>query len=66
MVLALGLCYAARGIYEAFGRKGVSVKVDRPTFVKDCPNLALLEADWAKLGVVKKTSAQGIIYRFAR
>jgi hypothetical protein len=65
MVLALGLCYAARGIHEAFGKRGVSVKVDRPTFVRDRLNLELLEAEWALLGVVKKTSAQGVIYRFA-
>ena len=65
MVLALGLCYAARGIHEAFGKRGVSVKVDRPTFIRDRRNLALLEADWANLGVVKKTSPQGVIYRFA-
>jgi len=65
MVLALGLCYSAQGIHEAFGKKGVSVKVDRPRFVKDRKNLQLLEADWALLGVTKKTSAQGVIYRFA-
>ena len=65
MVLALGLCYAARGIHEAFGKRGVSVKVDRPTFVRDRNNLALLEADWAEQGVVKKVSPQGVIYRFA-
>jgi len=65
MVLALGLCYSAQGIHEAFGKRGVSVKVDRPGFVKDRKNLALLEADWAELGVVKRVSAQGVIYRFA-
>ena len=65
MVLALGLCYRAQGIHEAFGKRGVSVKVDRPSFVKDRRNLALLEADWAEQGVVKKVSAQGVIYRFA-
>ena len=65
MVLALGLCYSARGIHEAFGKRGVSIKVDRPTFLKDRKNLALLEADWAEQGVTKKTSPQGVIYRFA-
>ena len=65
MVLALGLCYSAQGIHEAFGKRGVSVKVDRPTFIKDRRNLALLEADWAVAGVVKRVSAQGVIYRFA-
>jgi hypothetical protein len=66
MVLALGLCYRAQGIHEAFGKRGVSVKVDRPTFVRDRDNLRLLEADWALLGVVKRVSTQGVIYRFAR
>jgi hypothetical protein len=65
MVLALGLCYAAQGIHEAFGKRGVSVKVDRPTFVKDRRNLQLLEADWADRGVTKRVSPQGVIYRFA-
>lgn len=66
MVLALGLCYSARGIHEAFGKQGVSIKVDRPTWVRDRKNLLLLEQDWATAGVVKRVSAQGIIYRFAR
>ena len=64
MILALGLCYRAEGIHEAFGKRGVSVKVDRPRFVRDRKNLALLEQDWAEQGVVKKVSAQGVIYRF--
>ena len=64
MILALGLCYRAEGIHEAFGKRGVSVKVDRPRFVRDRDSLALLEQDWARAGVVKKVSAQGVIYRF--
>jgi hypothetical protein len=64
MVMALGLCYRAEGIHEAFGKRGVSIKVDRPRFVRDRSNLALLEQSWAELGVVKKVSAQGVIYRF--
>ena len=65
MILALGLCYRAEGIHEAFGKRGVSVKVDRPRFVRDRTNLALLEQSWAEQGVVKRVSAQGVIYRFA-
>ena len=65
MVLALGLCYRAQGIHEAFGKRGVSVKVDRPTSVCDRHNLELLEQDWTELGVTKRVSPQGIIYRFA-
>jgi len=64
MLMALSLCYHARGIHEAFGKTGISVKVDRPTSVRDRANLKLLEAEWAQLGVIKKTSPQGIIYRF--
>jgi hypothetical protein len=64
MVMALGLCYNARGIHEAFGKQGVSIKVDKPTSIKDRKNLRLLEQDWEQQGVIKKVSPQGIIYRF--
>ena len=63
MILALGLCYSARGIHEAFGKKGVSIKVDRPSGIRDRKNLRLLEQDWETAVLSKKTSAQGIIYR---
>ena len=65
MIQALGLCYNAKGIHEAFGKTGVSIKVDCPTAIKDRKNLRLLEQDWEAAGVNKKTSAQGIIYRFS-
>jgi len=65
MIMALGLCYSAKGIHEAFGKKGVSIKVDRPTAIRDRKNLRLLEQEWETAGVNKKTSAQGIIYRFS-
>lgn len=63
MIMALSLCYSARGIHEAFGKTGVSIKVDRPA-IRDRKNLRLLESEWTQLGVVKKTTPQGIIYRF--
>ena len=65
MIMALGLCYNAKGIHEAYGKKGVSIKVDRPTSIKDRVNLRLLEKDWEQAGVNKKVSPQGIIYRFS-
>jgi len=64
MVMALDHCYSARAIHEAFGKNGVSIKIDRPGGVRDRVNLRLLEQDWAQAGVTKKVSAQGIIYRF--
>lgn len=62
MKYALELVYAAKNIYVAFGKKGVSIKVDS-AIVKDNKNLALLEQDWTAQGVTKKVSAQGVIYR---
>jgi hypothetical protein len=65
MIMALSILYNARGIHEAYGKTGVSIKVDRPSSIRDPRNLKLLEADWTRAGVVKKVSAQGIIYRFS-
>lgn len=63
MMLALELVYNAKNIYEAYGKKGISIKVDNPQVV-DRKNLRLLEEEWAAAGVTKKASAQGFIYRF--
>lgn len=64
MKLALGLVYTARNIYEAYGKKGISIKVDRAS-IRDRKNLELLEADWSVQGFVKRVSEQGVIYRLA-
>jgi len=64
MKLALEIIYHARSVYIAYGRRGVSLKVDR-AHVRDRKELAAMEADWAVQGVVKKVSDQGVIYRFA-
>lgn len=64
MIMALSILYNARGIHEAYGKTGVSIKVDHPTSIKDPKNLRLLEKEWADAGVIKKVSPQGIIYRF--
>ena len=64
MKLVLEMLYAARAVYIAYGRRGVSLKVDRAS-VRDRRELAAMEADWAVQGVVKKVSDQGVIYRFA-
>jgi hypothetical protein len=62
MLMVLTLVYSAKGFHEAYGKKGVSVKVDG-AYVKDKKNLALLEQDWAKEGFTKKVSGQGVTYR---
>jgi len=62
MLTVMSMVYAAKGIYEAYGKKGISIKVDGAV-VKDRTNLRALEAEWTAKGFVKKVSAQGVIYR---
>ena len=62
MLTVMSMVYAAKGVYEAYGKKGVSVKVDG-AIVKDKTNLRALEAEWATKGFIKKITPQGIIYR---
>lgn len=63
MKVALGELYAGK-IYDAYNKKRVSIKIDRP-IVKDPKWLRALEADWAKQGVSKTITPQGILYRVA-
>ncbi len=63
MKVALGELYAGK-IYEAYNKKRVSIKIDRPV-VKDRQWLRLLEAEWALKGVTKTVTPQGILYRVA-
>ena len=62
MKLALELVYSAKGVYIAYGKKGISLKVDGAQ-VRDRKELSLLEQGWASAGMVKRVSAQGVIYR---
>ena len=62
MLTVMSMVYAAKGVYEAYGKRGVSIKVDGAQ-VKDRTNLRALEAEWTVKGFVKKISAQGVIYR---
>lgn len=62
MKMVLELVYASKSVYVAFGKKGISIKVDGARVV-DNKNLALLEQDWTAQGVTKKVSEQGVIYR---
>jgi len=62
MLTVMDMVYAAKGIYEAYGKTGVSIKVDG-AIVKDRKNLRELEAEWTHKGFTKKVSPQGVIYR---
>jgi hypothetical protein len=61
MMLVLGLCYTGR-IYEAYRKRSVSVKVDKP-MIKDSKSLREIEADWAQRGITKTVTPQGILYK---
>lgn len=63
MKLALEMVYLAKKVYIAYGKKGISVKVDAGV-VSDAETVKLLEQDWAAQGVTKKITGQGVIYRF--
>jgi hypothetical protein len=64
MILVLPEVYSARGIYDAYGKRGVSIKIDQAR-VRDNKTLAWLEEQWTTMGFVKKVSDQGVIYRRA-
>lgn len=63
MKLALEMVYYAKNIYIAYGKTGISLKVDGAK-VRDCKELGLLEAGWSIVGFIKRVSPQGVIYRF--
>lgn len=65
MKLALELMYSAKGFHLNFRDKFVAIKIDKPT-VRDRRNLAIMEQEWTAAGVVKRATAQGIIYRIPK
>ncbi len=64
MKLALEIVYSAKAVYIAYGKTGVSLKVDGAR-VRDRRELALLEQGWEQAGIVKKISPQGVTYRMS-
>jgi hypothetical protein len=65
MKLALEMMYSARAFHLNFRDRFIAIKLDRPTVV-DRRNLAKMETEWAAAGVVKRATAQGIIYRIPK
>jgi hypothetical protein len=65
MKLALELVYSAKAVHINYRERFIAIKLDQPT-VRDRSNLAAMEADWAAAGVVKRATAQGIIYRIPK
>lgn len=65
MKMVLELVYAAKAVYIAYGKTGISLKVDGAQ-VLDRKELSLMEEGWSIAGFVKKVSPQGVIYRLAK
>ena len=63
MKLVLGEVFSAQGIHINYRKTKIAVKVDKP-IIRKRKELRQFEADWAKQGVVKTASAQGVIYSF--
>ena len=61
MKLALGEVFRGK-VYEAYGKKGVSIKVDG-AYCANKTTLAWLEEAWTEQGITKKVTPQGVIYR---
>ena len=57
-------CLYSGTIYEAYGKRQVSIKIDQAR-VKDRSDLALMEAEWARQGITKTETAQGVLYKVA-
>ena len=62
MKYLLEAAYDADNIYIAYGKKGISIKVNKAQ-VKNATMLNEIEQFWEDEGVTKKVSAQGVIYR---
>ena len=63
MLSVLDMLYSGK-IYEAYGRKQVSIKIHNPQ-VRDAKWLRILEADWSAQGITKTQTPQGILYKVA-
>jgi len=63
MKLVLEMVYWAKAVYIAYGKRGISLKVDGAR-IKDHKELSLMEAGWTRAGIVKKITPQGVIYRW--
>jgi hypothetical protein len=63
--LALEMVYSAEKVFIEFRKKFISVKVHKAQ-VRDRKTLALLEMDYAKEGLEKVKTAQGVTYRILK
>lgn len=65
MKMVMPMVYKSKAVHINYRKKFIAVKLENPV-VSDRKSLKLLEADYAKIGVTKHTSEQGIVYRIPR
>lgn len=64
MKLVLPMVYSTTRVYESYGKRGVSIKVENAQ-ISHRKSLRVLEQEWAAKGFVKKVTPQGVIYRLS-
>jgi hypothetical protein len=65
MRMGLMMVYDGREFHVEYRKSFISVKIERAS-VRDRKSLALLEADYEKLDVVKRITGQGVTYRIPK
>lgn len=66
MMYALETVYTGRFFDEpSYGKTGISVKIEN-AYARDRKMLAILEDGFAKEGIIKKVTPQGITYRIPK
>ena len=65
MKLGLEIVYASKAIHVNYRGKFIAIKIEMPQ-VRDRKMLAVLEKDYSLMGIVKRLSPQGLIYRIPK
>lgn len=63
--MVLDTLYAHDGIYVNYRQKFIAIKLSNPQVVDEI-NLTRFEQDWQDQGIIRKITAQGIIYTIPR
>lgn len=63
--MVLDAVYAHEGIYVNYRQKFIAIKLSNPQVVDEI-NLTRFEQDWQDQGIIRKITAQGIIYTIPR
>lgn len=65
MKLFLEMVYNHKGVFISYGKTGISLKVNQAE-VRDQKEIDSMEHGWGIVGLTKKITPQGVIYRFQK